>query len=88
MKNNYTGCCEGENIGDISEKERAEKGETETRQEFHLEEKLCSPDWTADSSVTGLITMDFDGNLRYVNPFFYQNVGIRQSRRASGQAYF
>lgn len=87
-KNNYIDFYEGENIGDISEKKRAEKGETEALQKFHLNEKPCRPDWVADSSVTGLMTMDFDGILRYVNPFFIRMWGYSRVEEVLGRYIF
>lgn len=50
-----------------------------------MEEKLHRPDWTADSSVTGLITMTFDGTLMYANPFFIRMWGYGRAEELLGR---
>jgi len=59
----------------IRGKKRAEGGETEAQEKPHLEKQPDKLEWKADSAVVGLITMDFDGTLRYVNTFFVRMRG-------------
>lgn len=84
-KNVYIGHHEGESIGEISKKRRAEKEEIEAREKLPLAKKLDRLDWTPDSSVTCLITMDFDGNLRYANPFFVRMWGYEKAEGLLGR---
>ncbi|AAM05416.1 TPA: PAS domain-containing protein [Methanosarcina acetivorans] len=81
----FIDCYEGESIEEIRGKKRADREETEVQEKSHLEEKLVRLEWQADSAVTGLITMDFDGTLSYVNPFFVRMWGYGSAEEPPGR---
>ncbi|KKG10299.1 PAS domain S-box protein [Methanosarcina sp. 2.H.A.1B.4] len=54
-------------IRNITEKEREEEF-IAAQEEVHLQEKLKLLSWAVESSNIVLITTDFTGNLKYVNP--------------------